>query len=273
LGTHSRQLPESEIARSLLAPDLSDSDLLTRVTAYYHESLKRNPKALQYLQARGLTSPEIIDRFQIGFADRTLGLQLPAKQWKAGREIRGRLIELGLYRATGREHLYGCLTIPILDGYGRVIQLYGRRASTHLKSGEPKHLLVTEARPLWNASALQPGGTAILCASITDALSFHSAGLYQVLATLGTDSFTDAHAQLFSGTSSVVIAFRSDDHRGKEDVGVENNAERSCQGSGLPQLVVAAVVLAELLQLVEILPHPITAAFVSQHVLHEQECR
>ena len=67
--------------RALPAPVAADADdraLLTQVTGYYHETLKQSPEALAYLQARGLTHPEMIDRFKLGFANRTLGLRLPA---------------------------------------------------------------------------------------------------------------------------------------------------------------------------------------------------
>ena len=41
-------------------------------------TLKRSPEAQQYLVKRGLQSAEIVDRFQLGYANRTLCLHLPA---------------------------------------------------------------------------------------------------------------------------------------------------------------------------------------------------
>lgn len=40
--------------------------------------MKQSPEALAYLEKRGLRSEEMIERFQLGFASRTLGYRLPA---------------------------------------------------------------------------------------------------------------------------------------------------------------------------------------------------
>ena len=55
------------------------AQLLRQVVDYYHETLKQRPEALEYLETRGLKSSEMIERFQLGFANRTLGYRLPAK--------------------------------------------------------------------------------------------------------------------------------------------------------------------------------------------------
>jgi hypothetical protein len=56
--------------------------------------------ALGYLQERGLVHPELIDRFRVGYANRTLGYRLPAKNRKEGAELRGRLAGLGILRVS-----------------------------------------------------------------------------------------------------------------------------------------------------------------------------
>ena len=48
-----------------VAPDADDRALLKQVVGYYHETLKQSPEALAYLQARGLTHPEMIERFKL----------------------------------------------------------------------------------------------------------------------------------------------------------------------------------------------------------------
>jgi hypothetical protein len=56
-----------------------DQALLNQVIDYYHETLKQSPEALAYLKSRGLDHSDVIDQFKLGFANRTLGLRLPAK--------------------------------------------------------------------------------------------------------------------------------------------------------------------------------------------------
>ena len=62
-----------------IAREADDRALLLQVVDYYNESLKQSPEAMKYLESRGLKSSEMIDRFQLGFANRTLGYRLPAK--------------------------------------------------------------------------------------------------------------------------------------------------------------------------------------------------
>lgn len=50
-----------------------DDRVLERVVSYYHEALKESPEALEYLASRGLRNSEMIERFRLGFANRTLG--------------------------------------------------------------------------------------------------------------------------------------------------------------------------------------------------------
>ena len=101
--------------RKLSAPvafDADDRALLRQVIGYYHDTLKQSPEALAYLKARGLDHPEAIDRFKLGFANRTLGLRLPESNRKAGAELRGALQRIGIVRESGHEHFNGSLVIP-----------------------------------------------------------------------------------------------------------------------------------------------------------------
>jgi DNA primase len=92
-----------------IAREADDRVLLLQVVEYYNESLKQSPEAMKYLQSRGLKSSEMIDRFKLGFANRTLGYRLPAKNRAAGAEMRGRLQQLGILRESGHEHFNGPL--------------------------------------------------------------------------------------------------------------------------------------------------------------------
>ena len=129
--------------RRLPAPverDADDQELLVQVLRYYHSTLTESPEALRYLEARGLRSSELIERFQLGFANRTLGLRLPEKTRRAGEEIRTRLQRLGILRESGHEHFNGSVVIPVVDTEGRVTKVYGRKISSDLRAGTPLHL-------------------------------------------------------------------------------------------------------------------------------------
>jgi DNA primase len=71
------------------ATDADDQRVLHQVVDYYHETLKQSPEALRYLEGRGLTHPEMIAHFKLGFANRTLGYRLPETARPARRSEAG----------------------------------------------------------------------------------------------------------------------------------------------------------------------------------------
>ena len=86
-------------------------------------------KALAYLEARsivGSAADKAIEVFKLGCANRMLGQRLPEKTRKAGAEIRTHLKNLGGYHDSRHEHLNGSLVIPLFDGAGQAVNLYGR---------------------------------------------------------------------------------------------------------------------------------------------------
>ena len=83
--------------KALPAPvafDADDQALLRQAVDYYHERLQATSEARAYLASRGLAHPELVERFRLGVADRTLGLRLPDKTRKAGADSGMRRSEL-----------------------------------------------------------------------------------------------------------------------------------------------------------------------------------
>ena len=197
-----------------VARDADDRELLLQVVSYYSETLKQSPEAMRYLESRGLKSPEIIDRFRLGFANRTLGYRLPAKNRAAGAEMRGRLQTLGILRESGHEHFNGSLVIPVFNPAGDVMEMYGRKITPNLREGTPNHLyLPGEHAGVWNEEALAVSKEIILCEALIDALTFWVAGFRNVTASYGVNGFTADHRAAFEkyGTERVYIAYDRDE--------------------------------------------------------------
>ena len=194
--------------------DADDRALLNQVVGYYHETLKQSPEALAYLAARGLVHGELVERFRLGYANRTLGLRLPEKTRKAGAEMRARLERIGLYRDTGHEHFNGSLVVPILDAGGNVTEVYGRKITERLRPGTPLHLyLPGPHRGVWNLDGIAAGsGEVILAEALIDAMTYWCAGFRNVTAAYGTNGFTEDHLAAFRqhGVRRVLLAFDRD---------------------------------------------------------------
>lgn len=194
--------------------DVDDAALLSQVVDYYHDTLKQSPEALAYLAGRGLDAA-LIERFRLGYANRTLGLRLPEKTRKAGADIRGRLERIGLYRASGHEHFTGSLVVPVIDEAGRIHEVYGRKIRSDLRPGTPLHLYLPGPHAgVWNIEGVAGAkGEVILAEALIDAMTFWSAGYRNVTAAYGAGGFTDDHLAAFRryGVERVLIAFDRDE--------------------------------------------------------------
>jgi DNA primase len=194
--------------------DADDQVVFRQVVDYYHATLKESPEAMKYLQSRGLDHPEMIDRFRIGFANRTLGYRLPERNRKSGAELRGRLQHLGILRESGHEHFNGSVVFPVIGPEGNVRGIYGRKITEGLRPGTPLHLyLPGPHRGVWNEEALAVSKVIILCESVIDALSFWCADYRNVTASYGVNGFTEDHREAFRryGTEKVLIAYDRDE--------------------------------------------------------------
>ena len=196
-----------------LSVDLDSHHLLRQVIDYYHQTLLASPEALDYLKSRGLDDHELIERFKLGYANRTLGYQLPTRTCQAGMAMRAQLQELGILRDSGHEHLNGSLVVPVFDGEGNVVEAYGRKLLDNLRKGTPKHLyLPGPHRGAWNAEGLVGRQEVILCEALLDAMTFWVHGYKNVTASYGTAGFTDDHLALFQELKiqRVLIAYDRD---------------------------------------------------------------
>ena len=210
--------------------DADDQTLFGQVLDYYAERLKENKAAVDYLKKRGLWNEEAVERFRIGYADRTLGLTLPHKNRKDGAEIRTRLQRLGIYRDSGHEHFNGSLVFPIIDDGGAVSEIYGRKVGSQ-KSGIYHLYLPGPHAGIWNpdcfkAPALSGSkGEIVLTESVIDALTFWVNGFRNVTCIWGTEGFTDEHLEAFRQhkTQRIYLAYDRDK---AGDRAAERDAER-----------------------------------------------
>lgn len=212
-------------------PSWSDGRLLAAVADYYTSRLLVSPVAQEYLVKRGLWDLSLVNRFRLGYADRTLGAALDRSP--AGAALRARLTEIGVIRESGHEHLNGSLVVPVLssrkaepsslaaespaaaDEMG-VLGMYGRKVGRSLRAGTPHHLyLKGEHRGVFNASGVvaSKSDTVILCEALLDALTLIRWGIESVTCAYGVHGVTPELWQFLSesGFRRVVIAFDADE--------------------------------------------------------------
>ena len=166
---------------------LSDARLMGMVAEFYHATFLNHPQAMAYLQKRKCFHPEAAKRFQIGYANRTLGYRVP-KTTKAGQQLKDQLTKLGIYGRKGHEHLNGSVVFPIFDRHRAPVQMYGRKINEHLRKGTPRHLyLERPKRGIWNREGVEKQREWLLCESIIDALTLWCHGLRNVTCAFGVN--------------------------------------------------------------------------------------
>ena len=191
---------------------------------FYHECLTKSAhgeSGRKYLQERGIT-PEVIENFKLGFAPdmwENLVKMLTKKgfsyqQIEAVGLISRRQDSSGYY-----DRFRERIIIPITDIFGHVTG-FGGRIITEEKE-KPKYINTSET-PVFNKRkllfgldksnrAISSAGKAIVVEGYMDAISLFSAGIKNVVATLGT-AFTPEHAKLITRyTKKIVFCYDSDE--------------------------------------------------------------
>jgi DNA primase catalytic core len=159
---------------------VDDLEWLQRAVNHYHKTLLHTPSAQEYLRSRGITAPEIVTTFRLGYADGSLVEKLSA-------EGKAALQRIGVLQETGRELMAGCVVFPLVRGAtSQVVSLYGRHTERR------QHLyLPGQHRGLFNPQGARNTDEVILTESVIDAAALWSAGLRNVLPIYGTNGLTE----------------------------------------------------------------------------------
>jgi DNA primase len=170
------------------APAQDDLQWLERAVEHYHRRMLETPQAQDYLRSRGITAPEFVTTFQIGYVDGTL-LQVISPE---GRQA---LKRMGVITESGNELMSGCVIFPLVDGAtGEVVSLYGRYAAKHESLYLPgaQHLYLPGVRRgVFNPAGARNSDEVIIAESVIDAAAVWSAGLRNVMPVYGTNGMTD----------------------------------------------------------------------------------
>jgi len=192
-------------------PDLTSDAFWEQIKEFYQEKLQQSEPALDYLKKRGLHKDDLIEKFELGFSNRAIGLRLPFKDRELGTKLRTKLIDLGIYRTSGHEHLNGCITVPIRNLEGEIVQMYGRRIES--RAPKSKRHQFTSAQPvgIFNSEALKQGQI-YLTECVIDALTFYANGFENVTCCYNSESFPDElYEEIISHKiETVYLAFDSD---------------------------------------------------------------
>ena len=219
-----RQRTPQELARDQQKADLRKVNEMAR--DFFHNCLtltKLGEPGKAYFAGRSI-SPETIDEFKLGYAPEAWD-KLSAAFLKRGvkKEF---LLEAGL--AAERKNGQGVydrfrhrVIIPIADERGRVVGFGGRVLddSTPKYLNTPETILFNKRRLLFGLDrshrAISKAGYAIVVEGYMDAISVFSAGVRNVVASLGT-AFTAEHCKLIMRYAPAIYFCYDSDEAGQK---------------------------------------------------------
>jgi DNA primase len=151
------------------------SDILRAAADYWHERLTGSASAGNYLRRRGIGSPEIIERYGIGFAP---GHAKTRDRLLSRGFTLGDIESAGLTNRRGFDSFFGRVTFPLLEN-GEIINIYGRSLSNNYR-----HMYLPGRRDvIFNIERVH-GDRAILTESVIDALSLLALGFENAVSSL-----------------------------------------------------------------------------------------
>jgi len=192
-------------------------EALDLATNYFQQSLIKNPHAVEYVfKKRGL-SKKIVQDFRIGYAP-TSGdalVQFLTKKNFTKQE----LDEAGLVNQYGGDLFRGRMTVPLMDGTGRVIGFTARiltdddpKSPKYLNT--PQTILYNKSRHVFGLSqakeTIRKNDYAVVVEGNMDVISSHQVGVAGVVATAGTAMTYDHLRELKKITENIRLAFDSD---------------------------------------------------------------
>lgn len=192
-------------------------DLMNEIAAYYQTQLTEHIPAQHYLQRRGL-SPEIINRFQIGFAPNTMDGIL--RRFGGTKTDQQKLFDLGMLSRNERGNIYdkfrNRVMFPIRDKRGRVVA-FGGRVLTDEKPkymNSPETVTYHKGNELYGLfEALQAEDSPqklLVVEGYMDVVALAQFGVNYAVASLGTSTTSEQIQLLFRSTEQVICCYDGD---------------------------------------------------------------
>jgi hypothetical protein len=210
--------PPCIYAETLLElPSLTDTDVqvaeqyLPMVANYYHQSLLLKPEALDYLATNYGISQSIAAQYNIGFANRSLGLELPDRKESSGQILRGSLGRLRLFKGSGHEAFCGCIVIPIMTD-DIIVGFYAERIGRPRRGAKSCYWVPLSPPCLFQSECCLDRASIYLCSSPLLAIQISQVTQWATLAANLNFHLYDADYQYLvdAGVKEVIVVMQPD---------------------------------------------------------------
>lgn len=192
-------------------------ELLDSVAKFYQSQLQQDQASLEYLQGRGV-SPEVMQRFEIGFAPNSMESVL--RQFGKNQEDVQKLLDTGMLSRNERGRVYdrfrNRVMFPIRDKRGRVIAFGGRVMGDE----KPKYLNSPESATYHKGNELYGLYQALqanenpeflfVVEGYMDVVALAQFGIDNAVASLGTATTGEQIQLMFRCTEQIICCYDGD---------------------------------------------------------------
>ncbi|QGM80144.1 DNA primase [Otariodibacter oris] len=192
-------------------------ELLDEIARFYQQNLQRSEESQQYLAQRGL-SPEIIQRFEIGFVPNTMDTVL--RKFGTNKEEIQKLLDTGMLSQNDRGNTYdrfrNRIMFPIRDKRGRVIAFGGRVMGDE----KPKYLNSPESATYHKGNELyglyqvlqhnESPDSLLVVEGYMDVVALAQYDVNNAVASLGTATTSEQIQQMFRCTEQIICCYDGD---------------------------------------------------------------
>jgi DNA primase len=175
--------------------------VLEQAAAFYRQQLDHYPKALSYLNQRGLDDPILIKELEIGYAP---GGSLRSHLTALGYSF-DLLRQVGLLNVNGSDALYQRIVFPLRQN-GQIVNLYGRS----IGAAFAHRFLSGSKGGLYAWEKVRHCPAVILVEGLFDYAVLRQAGFHNVTCALGTHLNADQFRQLCDVARTVYLTFDVD---------------------------------------------------------------
>lgn len=159
-------------------------DLMERVAEIWHQAFCDSPKALEYLESRGIHDKSLLRELRAGYCD---GEKLLAI---TNAEERRLLQCVGVLNEGGKELFSRCVVFALRDRHNRVTGFYGRSVLPGAKV--PHRYCVGDQSGLFCVEAARGCASVYLVEGVLDAIAMHQTKAKNTMALGGVQGLTPA---------------------------------------------------------------------------------
>ncbi|MDC0601879.1 hypothetical protein OAP14_02490 [Aliiglaciecola sp.] len=148
----------------------------------YHQTLLLEDTPQHYLQQHYDIDIEKIQKYKLGFCNRSLVTKMPHHRSQDGVKIRSALSRFKILRPSGHENYRGCITVPIFHK-GEIVAYYGERISRVRRGSSQSYWHPFDKPAIFNVEGVPETKTLFMCQSPLLAIKMMEAFDDKVIAT------------------------------------------------------------------------------------------